>query len=103
MNFSPSQRVAALAAAAVAVTFPIAPWRPEIALLASVPLATFIYLNRDLFRLIASKRGMPTMVATVPLHLIHALICVASVVMGFCYPALKLEHGKRLTAPSLAE
>ena len=103
LNFSPSQRVAALAAVAVAVTLLIAPWRPEIALLASVPLATFMYLNRDFFRLIARKRGIPAMFATVPLHLLYALICVASVVMGFFYPALKLENGKRLTAPSLAE
>jgi len=103
LNFSPLQRVAALAAVAVAVTLLIAPWRSGIALLASVPLAMFLYLNRDFFRLITRKRGIPTMIATVPLHLIYALICVASVVMGFFYPALKLENGKRLTAPSLAE
>ena len=103
LNFSLSQRVAALAAVAVAATLAIAPWRPEIALLASVPLATFTYLNRAFFRLIARKRGIPTMIATVPLHLIYALICVASVVMGFLYPALKLESGKRLAAPSLVK
>ena len=60
-------------------------------------------LNRDFFRLITRKRGIPTMIATVPLHLIYALICVAAVVIGFCSPALKLENGKRLTAASLAE
>ena len=95
LNFSPSLRVAALAAIAVAGTMVIAVWRPEVALLASVPLAAFIYLNRDFFRLVARKRGILAATATVPLHLIHTLICVTSVVMGFFYPVLKLEYGKR--------
>lgn len=95
LNFSPSQRVAALAAVAVAILMVTAAWWPGIAPLASVPLAAFIYLNRDFFRLVARKRGIPAAIATVPLHLLYALVCVTSVVMGFLYPALKLEYGTR--------
>ena len=66
-----------------------AAWWPGIALLALVPLSAFVYLNRDFFRLVARTRGIPTAIAMVPLHLLYALVCVASVVMGFLYPALK--------------
>ena len=103
LNFAPSQQVAALAAAAAAVILLVALWRPEIALLAPVPLATFVFLNRSFFRLVARRRGIPAAVAMVPLHLIYALICVASVVMGFFYPPLKLDYTKRLTRPSVVK
>ena len=103
LNFSPAQRAAALSAVAVVGLMAIAAWRPVAALLAFVPLAIFVYLNRDFFRLVARTRGVTAAIATVPLHLTYALICVASVVMGFCYPALTLEYGKRFAAPSQAE
>ena len=95
LNFSPSQRMAALSAVAVVILLVAAPWWPPSALLASVPLAAFVSLNRDFFRLVARTRGVPTAIAAVPLHLAYALICVLSLVMGFCYPPLKLEYGRR--------
>ena len=89
LNFSPSHRMAALAALAVAMLLVTAAWWPGIALLALVPLSAFVYLNRDFFRLVARMRGIPAAIAMLPLHLLYALVCVASVVMGFLYPALK--------------
>lgn len=103
LNFSGSQRVAAVAAVAVAAALLAAAWRPAAALLGVVPLALFVYLNRGFFRLVARKRGRAASVATVPLHLLYALVCVASVIMAFFYPAMKLEYGTRFAAPSLAE
>ena len=57
---------------------------------------------------IGSDRPRPTcstlaMLATIPLHLIYALICVTAVVMGVCYPVLKIDDGKPLQAPAPVE
>ncbi len=103
LNFSWSQRVASLAAASVAALLFLAIWRPALALLALAPLAVFVYLNVGFFQLVGRKRGILAALATIPLHLLYALVCVASVVMGFCYPAVKLEYGKRQAASSPAE
>jgi len=89
LNFSPSQRVAAVAAVTVVMLLVTAAWWPRIALLVPVPLSAFVYLNRDFFLLVARKRGIPAAIATVPLHLLYGLVCVASVVMAFLYPPTK--------------
>lgn len=103
LNFSRSQRVAALAAVAVVAALAGAAWRPGLAPLALAPLGSFVYLNRGFFRLVARKRGIRAAAATVPLHLLYALVCVASVIAGFFYPPFKVEYGRREVAPSSAE
>lgn len=103
LNFSTSQRVAAVAAVAVVAALLLTAWRTEMLLVATVPLATFVYLNRGFFRLIATKRGVPAAIATVPLHLTYALICVASVVLAFFYPPLRPDTSNRIGSASLVE
>jgi glycosyltransferase involved in cell wall biosynthesis len=92
LNVSRSQRVAALAAVVVATLLVSAVWRPSLALLAVVPLAVFVHLNRNFFRLVTRTQGLASAIAMVPLHLVYALICAMSVVMGLLYPSLGPEH-----------
>lgn len=101
LNFSPAQRLAAVAAAATAGLFVAAAWLPSLAFLALAPLLMFVYLNRSFFRLVATKRGIPSAIASVPLHLTYALICVASVVMGLLYPTLKTAPSAPLSSARL--
>jgi hypothetical protein len=98
LNFSQSQRAAALAALAVATLLVAAGWWPGSAVLALMPLSAFVYLNRDFFCLVARKRGIPAVLATVPLHLIHALVCVTSVVLGLLYPGPKTATSAPVTS-----
>lgn len=100
LNFSWSQRIASLAAVSVAVTLPAAAWRPELAVLSAASLAAFVWLNAGFFRLMARKRGLLSAAAAVPLHLLYALVCVASVFLAFLYPGLKVAYGTRQPAPA---
>lgn len=103
LNFSWSQRVAALAAVAVAAALILTIWRPEALVAAAAALAVFVSLNLKFFALMARKRGLVLALATIPLHLTYALVCVASVVMAFFYPPLKLEYDRRFATASSGE
>jgi GT2 family glycosyltransferase len=92
LNFSASQRIAAACALAAAALLIAAIWQPAAAILAAGPLGLFVHLNRDLFGLIARKRGIGSAAVAVPLHALYALICVASVAIGFCCPPLALAY-----------
>jgi hypothetical protein len=100
LNFSASQRIAALAAIAFVLVLMAGTWSPRVMPLALVPLTVFVHLNRGFFRLIGRKRGIAAAIATIPLHLLYALVCVASLVMGFLYPALKPATSEFVPASS---
>ena len=95
LNFSVSQRVAAVAAVTLVLLLMSAVWWPRIILLAPLPLAVFVYLNRDFFSLVSRKRGIPAAIATILLHVLYALVCVTSLSMAFLYPTLKPEYAPR--------
>jgi GT2 family glycosyltransferase len=95
LNATRSQRAAAAAALASVVLLIGAWWWPWAALVAAAAMALFVFVNRGLFRLIARQQGIVRAVGTVPLHLLYALVCVASVVVGYCSSPLTLEYRKR--------
>lgn len=98
LNFSWGQRVAAVAAVVVAISLAAAAWRPSLLIVTAVALAVFIGLNAPFFRLVARKRGWINSAAAVPLHLIYAWICVASVALAMFYPPLTLDYDRGVAA-----
>jgi glycosyltransferase involved in cell wall biosynthesis len=98
LNVSASQRVAAAAALATAMFFVASIWNAAFGVVAAAALGAFVLLNRDLFRLIATKRGTASAVVCVPLHLTYALVCVVSVVAGVCCAPLVPEYRRSADA-----
>jgi hypothetical protein len=96
LNFSWSQRLASIAAVTFVLSIPLAVLRPEFALAAPPSLLVFLIPNLPFIGLVRKKRGLTASVAVIPLHMIYALICVASVGGAYLYPPLKLPAATRL-------
>jgi glycosyltransferase involved in cell wall biosynthesis len=95
LNFSWSQRIANLGALALMPCMALALVYPTFALAGLLALGVFVVLNLPFFRLVRRKRGVLASVAVIPLHIVYALICVASMAAGLLYPPLKNKptHG----------
>jgi glycosyltransferase involved in cell wall biosynthesis len=96
LNFSWAQRMASLGAVVFVLSLPLILLRIEFALVSLVSLAAFLAPNLPFIDLVRRKRGIVSAIAVIPLHLMYALICVASVGAAFLYPPLKLPSSSRL-------
>jgi glycosyltransferase involved in cell wall biosynthesis len=96
LNFSWSQRIAALSALIFILTAPAIPFAPIVAIPAVGAFALFVSLNCRFFALVRRKRGILDAIAVVPCHFVYTLICVLSLVGGVCSPKLNLAIAKRL-------
>lgn len=90
LNFSWSQRIANVSAAAFLLFGLLAFVRVGFAGVAVLALAIFVITNLSFFRLVRKKRGMAAFIMAIPLHITYALVCVVSVAAAFVYPRLKL-------------
>jgi len=90
LNFSWSQRIANVSAAAFLLCSLLAFVRVGLAGVAVLALAIFVITNLSFFRLVRKKRGMAASIVAIPLHITYALVCVVSVAAAFVYPRLKL-------------
>lgn len=90
LNFSWSQRIANVVAAAFLFFGLLAFVRVGFAGVAVLALAIFVITNLSFFRLVRKKRGMAASIVAIPLHMTYALVCVVSVAAAFVYPRLKL-------------
>ncbi|MFQ5739074.1 MAG: glycosyltransferase family 2 protein [Acidobacteriota bacterium] len=82
LNFTRSQRVAALAALVVPAAFVFAVWDPRMLGVGFGALVLFCWLNRGLLQLVYRKKGLLPSLQVIPLHLLYALICVSALVGG---------------------
>jgi glycosyltransferase involved in cell wall biosynthesis len=96
LNFSWSQRVAAMAAVFFVLSLAGIPIAPVLAVAAMGSLILFVSLNYRFFALIAKKRGLLSAMAVIPCHVLYALICVVSVAAGILYPVQALPAGKKV-------
>jgi glycosyltransferase involved in cell wall biosynthesis len=96
LNFSWSQRMASLAALAFTICIPLMAASPLFGLAGLLALALFLVPNLPFIDLVRRKRGLLASVAVVPLHIVYALVCVASVGAAFFYPPLRLPPTPKL-------
>ncbi len=100
LNFSWSQRVAAMAALGFVACLVGGFFAPALFAAAAVLLGLFVGLNRKFFALVAKKRGLAATVAVVPCHIAYALICVLSLLAGVLSPTLILPVSKKIPSES---
>jgi glycosyltransferase involved in cell wall biosynthesis len=99
LNFSWSQRIASLAVMALVLCIPLAAMRPGFALAGLLAFMVFLIPNFSFIDLVRRKRGLVGAFAIIPLHVVYALVCVASVGCAFFCPPLKLSPTSRLQSP----
>jgi len=100
LNFSWSQRIAAVAAMSLLFFGVGAAFVPLLAVPAVASLAVFVALNRKFFLLVAKKRGLMDALGVIPCHFAYALICVLSLFAGVLSPALHPPISKKLPSES---
>lgn len=96
LNFTPSQRIAVASGVCAVGLLAVSPFGPILVVPGAAALGLFVALNYRFFDLIRKKRGVLAAAATVPCHLVYALICVLSVVFGILSPALNLPPNEKL-------
>jgi glycosyltransferase involved in cell wall biosynthesis len=97
LNFSWVQRLASMAAVIFVACLPLTAIHPAFGALSLIALLGFVFANIRFLNLVRKKRGLIVSLGVVPLHLIYALICVASVGAAFLYSPLRLPPTPRLT------
>jgi len=95
LNFSWSQRLASLSAIALVICIPFAA-QPAFGVAGLLALAIFLIANFAFIDLVRKRLGLMASIAAIPLHIVYALVCVASVAAAFLYPPLKLPPTPRL-------
>jgi glycosyltransferase involved in cell wall biosynthesis len=103
LNFSLRQRLACLAGGATVAGAAAAVFRPTWLLFAVAALVVFVVLNVRFFRLLWQNQGALRTLAMIPLHLIYAHVCIASLALGpiaSAWPFQKVRGSRREGPPS---
>jgi cellulose synthase/poly-beta-1,6-N-acetylglucosamine synthase-like glycosyltransferase len=94
-NLSTENRVSALLVLLFVASIVLALVRPELLVVAAAALLSFVWLNRRLFRLVGSRRGVLGAIGAVPLHMIHHSCAIAGLGYVFLFEYLPWRLGLR--------
>lgn len=86
LNFTWTQRLAAVSALTIAAALLMAPWLPSSLLVAVPAVGLFIFLNRDFLTLVARKKGVTKALQMIPLQFLYSMVCVLAFVIGILAP-----------------